>query len=108
MASSKNEWRRLALQFDEHRMQALWHLKCMLKDPEAHRAIAEGFVNAPPLSGEEVLKQRIQELASNAKDSKAVALPITSCESCKYVCQPASAEPCNSCLHTPDYRHYAP
>lgn len=63
MANAETEWRRLALQFDGHRMQALWHLKAMLKDPEAHRAVAEAFVAAPPLSGEEVLAERIKAIA---------------------------------------------
>lgn len=58
------EWRRLALQFDGHRMQAIWHLKCMLKDPEAHREAAEKFLSAGPLSGEEVLAQRIEAIAA--------------------------------------------
>ena len=64
MANAETEWRRLALQFDGHRMQALWHLKALLKDPETHRAIAEEFIAAPPLSGEEVLAKRIKAIAN--------------------------------------------
>ena len=59
---SKEEWRRLALQFDGHRMQALWNLQCMLKDPVAHRAAVEAFLEAPPLDGEAVLAQRIRDI----------------------------------------------
>ncbi len=57
-------WRRLALQFDGHRMQALWHLKKMLENPEAHREAAEKFLSAGPLSGEEVLAERIKAIAA--------------------------------------------
>jgi hypothetical protein len=57
------EWRRLALQFDGHRMQAIGHLKCMLKDPQAHKDVAEKFLSAGPISGEEVLAERIKALA---------------------------------------------
>ena len=63
-------WRRLALQFDDHRMQALRHLKAMLKDPEGHRAAAEKFLSEPPLSGVTVLAERINaiELAQRKPD----------------------------------------
>jgi len=63
---SNNEWRRLALQFDGHRMQALWHLEALLKDP-SHAEQARAFLSAPPLSGEEVLKQRIAECVEQQK-----------------------------------------
>lgn len=63
--SSEAQWRRLALQFDGHRMQALWHLKCLLKDPEAHRGDAEKFLSTPPLSGEKVLEERIKAIAAD-------------------------------------------
>ncbi len=55
-------WRWLALQFDEHRMQALGWLKATLNAlPEDHPALADAraFLAAPPLSGEEVLAKRI-------------------------------------------------
>jgi uncharacterized protein YihD (DUF1040 family) len=63
------EWRRLALQFDGHRMQAIWHLNALLKDP-GHAAQAQAFLSAPPLSGEQVLEDRIAELAQENKDKK--------------------------------------
>lgn len=59
-------WRRLALQFDNHRMQALGHLKAVVNPGavfDAYKA-AKAFINAPPLGGEEVLAQRIAELAT--------------------------------------------
>jgi hypothetical protein len=59
-----DDWRRLALQFDCHRMQALGHLKAMLQDPTVHRANAEQFLAARPLSGEVVLAERIAALAA--------------------------------------------
>ncbi len=58
------QWRNLALQFDQHRMEALWHLKTLLANPE-HAEAVRAFLSAPPLSGSEVLKQRLQELAKN-------------------------------------------
>lgn len=58
-----NEWRRLALQFDDHRMQAIGHLKCMVEDAAKHKRRAEEFLSARPLSGEAVLAERIKALA---------------------------------------------
>lgn len=45
----ENEWRDVALRFDRHRMQALWHLQAMLKDPEAHAEAARSFIKSPPV-----------------------------------------------------------
>ena len=61
-----DSWRRLALQFDGHRMQALWHLKRILhadSSVDEYKA-AEQFLAAPPLDGEAVLAQRIAALAA--------------------------------------------
>ncbi len=64
-------WRRLALQFDNHRMQAIGHLKAVT-NPSAcfdkYKA-AKAFLSAPPLGGEEVLAQRIAALAAQAKQA---------------------------------------
>jgi hypothetical protein len=57
--SAEDSWRRLALQFDGHRMQALHHLRAMLQDAAKHAPVVTEFLNAPPLSGAEVLAQRI-------------------------------------------------
>ena len=62
-------WRRLALQFDNHRMQAIGHLKAVT-NPAAHfdkYKAAKAFLSAAPLAGEEVLAQRIAALATKAK-----------------------------------------
>ena len=62
-------WRRLALQFDNHRMQAIGHLKAVTNPAacfDKYKA-AKAFLNAPPLGGEEVLAQRIAALAAQAK-----------------------------------------
>lgn len=67
-----NAWRRLALQFDNHRMQALWHLTSMLASPQEHAHDAAMFIKAPPLDGEAVLAQRIKDLAQQQQ-----AEPIT-------------------------------
>lgn len=61
-----DNWRRLALQFDNHRLQALWHLKRILhadSSVDEYKA-AEQFLAAPPLDGEAVLAQRIAALAA--------------------------------------------
>ena len=59
-------WRRLALQFDNHRMQAIGHLKAVTNPAacfDKYKA-AKAFLSAPPLGGEEVLAQRLAELAT--------------------------------------------
>ena len=63
-----DNWRRLALQFDHHRLQALGHIKAVVNPWavfDAYKA-AKAFLKAPPLDGEEVLAQRIAELAAGA------------------------------------------
>lgn len=63
----ESEWRRLALQFDGHRMKALWHLKTLLKNPDTHREAVEQFLSEGPLSGEEILAERIQAIVNANK-----------------------------------------
>ena len=66
-------WRRLALQFDNHRMQAIGHLKAVTNPAacfDKYKA-AKAFLSAPPLGGEEVLAQRIATLAAQAKQGGA-------------------------------------
>lgn len=57
-------WRRLALQFDGHRMQALWHIRRLLIDPEAHKEAAEQFLSASPISGEKILADRLRQIVT--------------------------------------------
>jgi len=61
--TSSNSWRRLALQFDHHRMQALHHLRAMVQDSAVHMPHAIAFLSAGPLSGNVVLAEGIAELA---------------------------------------------
>ena len=59
-------WRRLALQFDNHRLQAIGHLKAVTNPAacfDKYKA-AKAFLSAPPLGGEEVLAQRIAKPAA--------------------------------------------
>jgi len=65
-AEATDNWRRLALQFDNHRMQALGHLRELVRidDGYAEAKSAEQFLAAPPLDGEAVLAQRIAALAA--------------------------------------------
>ena len=68
-----DNWRRLALQFDNHRMQAIGHLKAVTNPAacfDKYKA-AKAFLSAPPLGGEEVLAQRITTLAAQAKHGEA-------------------------------------
>lgn len=91
-----DNWRRLALQFDNHRMQALGHLKAVVNPGtvfDAYKA-AKAFLNAPPLDGEEVLAQRIAELAAT---SATVDMGIPMSESDAQVVLPESV-PSGMCL----------
>jgi len=69
--SPADAWRRLALQFDDHRMQAKHHIQRMLENPKAHADAAREFLAAPPLSGEQVLAQRIEAIAEAQKKGEA-------------------------------------
>jgi hypothetical protein len=62
--TASNGWRRLAMQFDNHRMQALHHLRAMVQDSAVHMPHAIAFLSAGPLSGNVVLAERIAELAA--------------------------------------------
>lgn len=59
-----SHWRDLALQFDNHRMAALWHLKRLVVDPQSN-SVAELFLSEPPLSAHEVVAERDQLKAEN-------------------------------------------
>lgn len=60
-------WRDLALQFDNHRMNAMFHLKTLVSDG-AHYDAARNFLSEQPLSAHEVVEklaaaeQRVSEL----------------------------------------------
>lgn len=80
-------WRRLALQFDGHRMQAIGHLKCLLKDPAAHSGQAVAFLAQGPLSGDKVLAQRIREILTTTTLNRR-------CKTCR---SPRSSDVCHKC-----------
>ena len=74
-----DNWRRLALQFDIHRLQALWHLKRILhadSSVDEYKA-AEQFLAAPPLDGEAVLAQRIAALAATQPAAQGMEADLT-------------------------------
>lgn len=73
LEESEEQWRNLALQFDGHRMAALGHLRCMLNDAEKHGPVVRKFLADGPLSGEEVLAQRI---AASAQVSQPVGVGV--------------------------------
>ena len=54
---SLKHWRDLALQFDNHRMRALWHLKTLVSDG-AHYEAAAAFLAEPPIPATD-LQQRL-------------------------------------------------
>lgn len=49
-------WRDLALQFDHHRMSALWHLKTLVLNPGYSPAVTD-FLAEPPLPAHEVVQR---------------------------------------------------
>ena len=62
--NAEDEWRRLALQFDAHRIQAMGWLKALVeRRPEHVAAPVKEFLKAPPLSGEKVLAERLSAMA---------------------------------------------
>lgn len=73
---SEMKWRDLALQFDGHRMQSLCFLKYVLSQlPETEFAEAREFLKAGPLSGEEVLRNRIAAMLNAEPVSQPYTLP---------------------------------
>lgn len=65
------DWRRLALQFDGHRMQAIGLLRVALAEmSEEGGAVAQdiqNFLSAAPLSGEAVLNERLAAMVTDAQ-----------------------------------------
>ena len=55
-------WRNLALQYDRHRMNALWWLRS-IKDGTATIEDIEKFLKSVPDSGETIVKQYLEEVA---------------------------------------------
>ncbi len=78
--SAEDGWRRLALQFDAHRLQAIGLLRLLWKEVylmtkhETNEHV-EKFLAAGPLSGEEVLAQRIAAIAAKVAPVQAGELP---------------------------------
>lgn len=54
-------WRNLALQYDQQRMSAMWWLRAVLAGTAKMEEI-EKFLESVPVSGDIVLKQRIEEM----------------------------------------------
>lgn len=71
------KWRDLALQFDGHRMQAISLLKMIIKDASDDQYLSvRNFLKSGPLPGEEVLRNRIAEIAE-AQRLNATAQPVS-------------------------------
>ncbi|MGN6537591.1 MAG: hypothetical protein ACTHKQ_17915 [Mesorhizobium sp.] len=65
---TESQWRDLALQFDGHRIQAMCLLRAIAAD-KAGKAEIEAFLSAPPLSGEQVLADRIAAIGAGQSAS---------------------------------------
>ncbi|MFC3208087.1 hypothetical protein [Aquamicrobium soli] len=63
---TESQWRDLALQFDGHRIQAMCLLRAIAAD-KAGKAEIEVFLSAPPLSGEQVLADRIAAIGAGGQ-----------------------------------------
>lgn len=73
---TENQLRRLALQFDGHRMQTIGWLKSVVEHlPEQVAAPVKDFLKAPPLSGEKVLSERLVAMAQPAASAEPVRAP---------------------------------
>jgi len=59
-------WRDLALQFDNHRMTALWHLKTLAVNPSYAPAVSE-FLASPPLPASEIVQRLTAAEQRNAR-----------------------------------------
>jgi hypothetical protein len=88
-------WRRLALQFDGHRMQAMGWLKMVAKelpDIPAWSALRD-FIAAPPLDGELVLAERIAAIqrAESTQPAPLTDIPgvVAGEKVCEWIQQPA-------------------
>jgi hypothetical protein len=65
-------WRDLALQFDNHRMTTLWHLKPLAVNPSYAPAVSE-FLASPPLPASEVVQRLAAAEQRNAELRQEVA-----------------------------------
>jgi hypothetical protein len=72
LAARGESWRDLAMQFDQHRMAALWHLRAMIADPAAHAEQASAFLAAPPAPSQAEASVQIA-LAARAGDQRPTA-----------------------------------
>lgn len=74
-SSAGEHWRNLGLQFDAHRMQALWHLKALLQSRE-HESVAHDFLDSAPAQGGdlhaelEILRAEVETLQARLKASQ--------------------------------------
>lgn len=63
------EWRNLALQFDNQRMAAVWHLRAMVDNAQDARKHALTFLAAAPRPGRDIAK----EVAKHELDEEFIA-----------------------------------
>lgn len=71
-------WRDLALRFDHHRIETLWHLKALVAKP-SHKEAAEVFLSNPTLAAHEVVQRLTAAEHRNASLSKLLQRCIPGC-----------------------------
>ena len=78
VSESCDHWRRLALQFDKHRMEALWWLRRVIASPTLGDTSSDtmskitAFLVAAPQSGNEIRTQLIAELKREMLSSESL------------------------------------
>lgn len=91
-------WRDLALQFDNHRMTALWHLKTLAVNPSYAPAVSE-FLASPPLPASEVVQRltaaeqrnEVLEKGRNAAEDRTAEISAQLQLAVKYLLQSKAA-----------------
>ena len=58
--SMLKKWRDLALTFDNHRMQALWHLRAVVDSPRLARDAAMAFLKGAPKGEAEAARELVR------------------------------------------------
>jgi hypothetical protein len=86
----ENEWRKLALRFDAHRMSALAHLRAMVQDPAKHADVAREFLSAPPPAAP-VQDQKSCKLCTH--EQRHYMEMTGPCRACRFYSNFASATP---------------